>query len=175
MTNKSTNNCINRRQRYNFDTTYDLDMVQGVTHTPRIPYSYACNAHDAINIIMNSPLKSLQQFHTTNKNFPCVLVSKTGHIVYVNHLWCDLCKYTTTEVIGNTFNFLKGPKTDHSVCTHFTKQLHKTGTAEMDVINYDKNDNELYLHVECHRLNKNIYVADDHIPYFIGKITKNMN
>ena len=174
MSDKNISNGIHRRQRYNFDTTYDLDIAQGVTHTPRIPYSYACNAYDAINIIINSPLQTIQYFHTINKNFPCVLISKTGHIVYVNSLWCDLCKYNTTEVVGNTFNFLKGHKTDTRVCTKFTKELHKMGTAEMDIVNYDKNGKELNLHVECHQLNKNVYVADDHIPYFIGKITKNI-
>lgn len=151
----SEDDLFNNNKQNNFNIINNFDLIKILNSM--------CDDHK--NIIFNNSL------------IPSFLTNNAGKIIYVNEAWEDICKYKPHDILGLNFNFLHGTKTNIEECKSFLKHLFKNDYAKMNIINYDKNNNELYVNVEAYKIkykkgssiDKNYY--DNELkPYFIGTL-----
>ncbi len=66
-------------------------------------------------------------------------------ILYVNEAFTDMTGYTRNEVLGNTLNFLNGPKTDEETLQKLRDAIENYESLEVEFINYKKNGDEFWI------------------------------
>lgn len=133
-------------------------------------YSYYQNNYNLINNLINMNKKDMDYFRKINNNKASFITNKEGQILYVNDLWCKLCKFNTTDVIGHKFTIVQGRETNYEKCRKFCKELYTTGKSSMENINYDYEGNIMKVRITCRKIESELYL-DNELPYFIGTTT----
>ena len=145
----------NNNKQKNFNMINNFELIKILNNM----------CHDHKNIMFNNSLTA------------SFLTNKTGKIIYVNEAWENICKYKPYDIVGLNFNFLHGTKTNKEECKSFLKHLLENDYAKMNIINYDKNNNEIYANVEAYKIKyktenniDKLYYDNELKPYFIGTI-----
>ncbi|WP_340104537.1 PAS domain S-box protein [Rhodohalobacter sp. 8-1] len=96
-------------------------------------------------------MKLLQSVITNTNESVVITEAETmdqsgGKIVYVNDAFTSMTGYSEEEVLGQTTDFLLGPKSDPELCNQLRSSLGSQKASEIEFINYKKCGEEFWVH-----------------------------
>lgn len=96
-------------------------------------------------------MKLLQSVITNTNESVVITEAETmdqsgGKIVYVNDAFTIMTGYSEEEVLGQTTDFLLGPKSDPELCNQLRSSLGSQKASEIEFINYKKCGEEFWVH-----------------------------
>ena len=82
--------------------------------------------------------------------------SSTGEfgpkILFANTAFCDMCKYSLSDLLNQTPRLLQGPDTNLEDAGDFDRTLTQKGEATTSLINYDGNGTPYYADIQGAKL-----------------------
>lgn len=117
-----------------FETSKNILNYNKLSHT------------ELISTLSYDTLYNYITYHT-DRSF--VIVDSNKKIINVSKKWTEMCGYSKEEIYNKTFAVLQGKKTDKKTIQEFENNLEKFKQSSMNIINYNKNREEMHCNVEC--------------------------
>ena len=110
-------------------------------------FNYELNYDNILDIFLSWNKSDVDKYFVLNKEKGCFITKLNEEVIYVNDKWCQIFGYSKNEIIGKNFKILEGENTDLQKCYQFKQNLLKNNEAEMNIINYKKNNDLIKLKV----------------------------
>jgi transcriptional regulator with PAS, ATPase and Fis domain len=130
------------------------------------------NNNPNIKELIYKPLDEIIDF--VNKNtFECFcVISNKGNIMHVNESWQNMWKYKYKEIYNKNCKFLQGEKTEKEIIKNFENYLANEDYAEMKIINYTKDNQEICCLVKSYLIKSINYKIIYPTKYYLCEIKK---
>ena len=158
-------NQIPKRRSRQFCFTDDEDSNIDKRYTFE---NHKIKSYDIFSELSHWKIDQFTEFINMNENKAMFISDKFNKILYVNDKWCTLCGFSVEEIIGNSFKKLQGTETNLETCKKFKENLINLKKANMEIINYTKDNKKIKIKVNAKEINNKEKNKDS--MYYIGFI-----